>query len=100
MAKEKKIEVGVLGDSSSFRIVGAKQAKGAGYFQSHQEQAKPEKRIRPGYLISRMDHPVTLSYHGEALVLAPRARVVIADGAKLGGLAPGVVFVPDERLKN
>jgi hypothetical protein len=49
-------------------------------------------------LVSRMDQPMTLSYGGEAMVLAPRAGskhpCVVEDQRLLGALPKGVFKVP------
>jgi hypothetical protein len=99
--KNKEIKIGVLNDPASFKIVGSVKSKGEAEFYQH-EVAEPEmeKRSKPGYLINNNNHPITLSYDGEALVLAPKAKEVIANADKLGGLAKGVIFVPNEKLKN
>lgn len=41
-------------------------------------------------VVSRQNHPVTLSYNGMAMVIPPRGRVKIADKRKLGMLPVGV----------
>jgi hypothetical protein len=49
-------------------------------------------------LVSRMDQPMTISYGGEAMVLAPRAGskhpCVVEDARLLGALPKGVFKVP------
>lgn len=101
MAKE--IKIGVKGDPSSFKAVGldgAIKSKGAKeYFQFAAAEKEVEKRTKPGHLINRNNHDVTLSYAGEALVIPPRGKALIPNVEKLGGLAPGVVFVPAPALK-
>jgi len=47
-----------------------------------------------GNLISRLDHPVVISYNGEATRLSPRASSSTVEKAKIGALPKGVVFVP------
>jgi hypothetical protein len=48
-------------------------------------------------LVSRMDHPMTISYNGEAMVLPPRAGAkhpfVVEDRRLLGALPAGVTTV-------
>ncbi|MDK1290203.1 hypothetical protein [Pseudoalteromonas umbrosa] len=41
-------------------------------------------------LVSTLDHPVTISYDGEALILAPRDKVKSIEPSKLGALPKGV----------
>lgn len=50
-----------------------------------------------GILVSRLDHPVYLSYFGEGLVLAPRA-ITSSKIRKvgLGALPRGVIFIPNK----
>ena len=100
--QSKKIELGIKDDPKSFKVLGSSnmvKSKG-NYYQSAPAEAKaPEEMLDPGYLVSRQNHPVTLSYEGEALVIPPRGRVRIANKAKLGGLTMGVAFIPAPELK-
>jgi hypothetical protein len=49
---------------------------------------------KAGKLVSRLDHPVTIAYNGEALIIPPRAQgihaIVILNTALLGALPAGV----------
>lgn len=47
----------------------------------------------PVLLISSLDHPVTLSYNGQGMILAPRARRTIANEKKLGALPKGITKI-------
>lgn len=99
--KGKEIKVGILGDPGSFKVANAVKSNGSKeYYQGMPSEDDSEKRSKPGRLINRQNHPVTLSYNGEALVIPPKGLVVIANSDKLGGLAAGVVLVPDASLKN
>lgn len=46
-----------------------------------------------GNLVNMLDHPVYLSYLGEALVLSPRQVLKNVEKEKLGALPKGVSFV-------
>ena len=98
--KNKEIKVGILNDPSSFKIAGSVKSKGANEFYQHAaKEVEAEERTKPGYVINGNNHPITLSYNGEALVMAPKGKEIIANADKLGGLAKGVYFVPDSNLK-
>lgn len=49
-----------------------------------------------GTLVSRLDHPVYLSYFGEGLVIPPRGRQPKIRKVGLGALPRGIVFVPNK----
>lgn len=49
-----------------------------------------------GFLVSNLDHPVYLSYNGEALTLSPRARIKNVNKKLLGALPKGVFFVEEK----
>jgi len=53
-----------------------------------------EKEVKPGWIVNRNHHEVTLSYDGEAMIIPPRGKEKICNVDKLGGLAPNVVFIP------
>ena len=44
-------------------------------------------------LLSKLDHPVELSYDGKSMMVPPRAKLVIEDHKKLGALPRGVVLL-------
>ncbi|MFA5071215.1 MAG: hypothetical protein WC511_02480 [Candidatus Pacearchaeota archaeon] len=50
-----------------------------------------------GSLINVLNHPVTISYLGEALVLSPRQVVKNVEKEKIGALPKGVSFVAYEK---
>lgn len=41
-------------------------------------------------LVSTLNHPVTISYDGDAMVIAPRGRIGKLDPAKLGTIPRGI----------
>jgi hypothetical protein len=47
-------------------------------------------KSNPGMLMSRLDHSVTISYEGHAMVIPPRGRINIGNTAKLGAIPTGV----------
>jgi len=100
----KEIKIGILNDPNSFKVLGAKSKGAKEFYQGADvkvdEDKKPILRSKPGYVINGNNHPITLSYNGEAMVLAPKAKEIIANSDLLGGLAKGVFFVPDAKLKN
>lgn len=49
-----------------------------------------------GKVVSRLNHPVELSYNGEALMIPPKGQGKGLDKEKLGSLPNGVVFVQDK----
>lgn len=56
--------------------------------------SEAEKQTKPAWIISRQDHPITLSYGGEAIIIPPRGRELIANYEMLGALPKGVSVVP------
>jgi len=56
--------------------------------------AKDKKMI--GSLVSRLDHPVYLSYFGEGLVVPPRGVMKKIKKVGLGAIPRGVIFVPNK----
>lgn len=87
---EKKMFLGVQGEPSSYiQLKGQSKA-----FVAAPEVQKVEPLVRPGHVINRMNHNMTITYDGEAMVIAPRAREKVADIEKLGSLPHGVVVVP------
>lgn len=87
-----QLQVGIKGDPNSFKNVKSDVKP-----QPQSPAPSQEKLIEPGHLINRMNHPVTLSYGGEALVIPARGRVYIMNSQKLGGLAMGIVFVKSSK---
>jgi len=49
-----------------------------------------------GKLISKLDHPVTVSYDGAGLILAPKAILENVKKEKLGTLPKGVIYVDSQ----
>ena len=47
--------------------------------------------VKKFLVVSRLIHPVTISYEGKALVIPARGRVKVDDRQKLGALPNGVV---------
>jgi hypothetical protein len=41
-------------------------------------------------LVSTLDHPVTISYDGDAMIIPPRGRIGTIDPARLGAIPKGV----------
>ena len=87
----KKIFVGIKGEADSFV-----ESRGMAKFVSGvgPAPAPAEEMSEPAIVINRLDHPMTLSYGGDAMVVPPRGRVKIASVQKLGGLPKGIQLVP------
>jgi len=83
--------VGVLGDTSAHESKGeTKFFQGVGVA----EEIEVEEMLAPAMIISRLNHPVTLSYEGFSMIIAPRGREKIANMSKLGALPKGVFVTP------
>jgi hypothetical protein len=54
------------------------------------------KDKKKGTLVSRLDHPVYISYFGDGMTIAPRGTVPKIRKVGLGALPRGVVFVPNK----
>jgi hypothetical protein len=64
-------------------------------FKLTKEGANPANTVgRMGFLRSSLRNPVSISYKGEGLILAPQGRVDQIDKEHLGALCTGVKFVP------
>ena len=86
MGKVKDKEIGVKD---------AYQSKGnIKFFQGKEESSVIEKQGKKAFVISRLDHPVTLSYGGECIIIPPRGRELINNYEMLGALPKGVSVVP------
>jgi hypothetical protein len=49
---------------------------------------------RMGFVRSSLRNPVSVSYNGEGMIIAPQGRVDNVDKERLGALCTGVKFVP------
>lgn len=49
-------------------------------------------RFKLGKLISRLNHPVVISYDGEGLTIPPRGIIEQVDRNKVGALPTGISF--------
>jgi hypothetical protein len=49
---------------------------------------------RMGFIRSSLRNPVSVSYNGEGMIIAPQGRVDNVDKERLGALCTGVKFVP------
>jgi len=45
-----------------------------------------------GVLVSRLDHPVTISYNDDTIIVSPRGTTLLLERNKLGALPSGVAF--------
>lgn len=56
-----------------------------------------EELLKPGFIVSRLPHAVTLAYEGYAIVVPPFAnanhKVRVANVSKLSHLIPGVSVI-------
>jgi len=57
---------------------------------------KETKGLNYAILLSRVDHPVELSYDGKGLMIYPRGRTSILDKNKLGAVPKGVQIIDCE----
>lgn len=75
-------------------IIDAHEGKGnLKFFQGKEVKEKVEFK-KPGYIVSRQDHPVTLSYGGECIIIPPRGRELVDNYEMLGALPKGISVVP------
>ena len=91
-----KVAVGIKGDPKSFS-----ESKGISKFFSGVDMEKPEieEEVAPAFLINSLDHSMTLSYGGDAMVIPSRGKVKIANMQKMGGLPKGMKLVPIAKKK-
>jgi len=90
----KSMKIGLKDDPTSFKEVSLGQRT---FIQGKSKQAIPNMAdpcIRPGKVISRLKHNVTLSYMGEGMIIAPHARRMVNDIEKLGAIPSGITVVP------
>ena len=66
---------------------------------AEEKKSLEDKRTNPAYIINRLNHPITLSYMGHALIIPPKGKVMINNSELLGGMASGVVLVKADHLK-
>ena len=52
-----------------------------------------KKEVKLGKLISRLNHPVYISYNGYAMVIPPRGKMLGINKELLGALPKGVTYV-------
>jgi hypothetical protein len=72
-----------------------KMAEKKNIFKQTIEGVNPSNTVgRMGFLRSSLRNPVSISYKGEGLILAPQGRVDQIDKEQLGALCTGVKFVP------
>ena len=45
-------------------------------------------------LFSQRDHPISLSYDGQGMILPPRGELLIENKDLLGAIPKGVILVP------
>lgn len=50
------------------------------------------KENKTGVLISKLDHPITISYKGLALKISPKQKIKIADINLLGAIPSGIIL--------
>lgn len=73
----------------------AHESKGSlKFFQGKAEEIKHEKLVKPAYVVSRLDHPVTISYNGESIIIPPRGRELVANYLLIGAIPKGISVVP------
>lgn len=88
-----KFSVNIMGDTSH-------ESKGSTpFFQglkdlTGSDTIEVEALTAPAMVISRLNHPATLSYDGLSMIIPPRGREKIANMNKLGALPQGVFVTP------
>lgn len=50
---------------------------------------------KSGFIVSRLDHPVIISYNGEGLLVSPREKVKVKDTSLLGALPKGISIIKE-----
>lgn len=83
-APKKRFYLGIRDELDTLREIGGRKKPIA------KPQVVREKKVKPAKLISRLDHPVTLSYGETVIQIPPRGKVLIANLDKLGALPRGV----------
>lgn len=91
--KKPNIFIGIKGERGSFT-----QSKGDNKFYQGVDPlaSEVEKITEPATVISRLDHTITLTYNGDAMLVSPRERKRIADIKKLGAIPKGITVVPEK----
>ena len=104
MAKGSKVALGIKDEPETLKEITGLHKSPAGYYQGLKEPFKKDAAqdddppSKPARVVSRHDHPVTVTYFGDAVVLAPRGDVVVNNSDKLGALPRGVFLVPAPEL--
>lgn len=86
----KSMKVGIKGNPASFVEV----KRNALPKKNPPPAPNRDPKIRPGKVISRLKHNVTLSYLGEGMVIPAQGRYLVNDVQKLGAIPSGVTVVP------
>jgi hypothetical protein len=87
-----KVFVGLQGEPGSF----VESTRGQTQFVSGVDKTSIEQEVlvSPALLINKLDHPMTISYEGLAMIVPPRGRVKVANMQKVGGYPKGMQLVP------
>jgi hypothetical protein len=59
-----------------------------------EEASKKEKMDDPARLSSRLDHPATIPYNSQSIIVPPRGTVTIANLTLLGTAPAGIYIKP------
>ena len=81
--KLKDIKIGVNGEKPETLGILSRN-KNVEYFQGEAKKQEVEARVKPGELISRLEHPEDIYYDGDIIRLSPRSRLPIANMDKVG----------------
>jgi hypothetical protein len=96
MAKQKREIKSALHqeDVKKLNLENAQESKN-GYYQGMSEDGpEDEKLVAPAWVLNKVNHPITLSYGGNALVLPPNGREKVANAGLLGAIPAMVTIVP------
>lgn len=66
-----------------------------GYIQGKNEVViEEEKEVAPAWIMNKVNHSITLSYNGDALVMPPNGKEKIANVNLLGAIPAMISIVP------
>jgi len=88
LGKDSKVTLQIKGEPA------ISQGRNKYYQGVEPKKSKPEKITKPGKVINRLPHDVTLSYDAGVIIIPPRGREKVANFEKLGALPRGVMLVP------
>jgi len=89
-----KASIGLKDDPESMRPLSKKKNYTQGDVDLTKSTEVAEKMVKPGHVVSRLDHQVTLSYNGEGMCVPPRGKELVANTDLIGALPRGIFIIP------